>query len=88
MRSLRIKQYLASTLSYRYVQYDGIAAGHFHRLSGPGRQNGPRERRHVGERAERGIGLIFTNDPEALLACEFRRNPAGDSDLMSATVPI
>ena len=22
------------------------------------------------------------------LACEFRRNPAGDSDLMSATVPI
>ena len=22
------------------------------------------------------------------LGCEFRRNPAGDSDLMSATVPI
>jgi hypothetical protein len=30
-----------------------------------------------------------TFDVESLkLQCEFRRNPAGDSDLMSATVPI
>jgi hypothetical protein len=32
------------------------------------RQNGPGERRHVGDRAARGIGLIFTHDPEVLLA--------------------
>jgi hypothetical protein len=25
---------------------------------------------------------------ESAYACEFRRNPAGDSDLMSAAVPI
>ena len=30
-----------------HIQYDGFAAGHFHRLSGPVRENGPRERRHV-----------------------------------------
>jgi hypothetical protein len=26
--------------------------------------------------------------PQYAELCEFRRNPAGDSDLMSATVPI
>jgi len=26
--------------------------------------------------------------PDGLEPCEFRGNPAGDSDLMSATVPI
>ena len=30
-----------------HVQYDGFAAGDLNRLSGPARQNGPGERRHV-----------------------------------------
>jgi hypothetical protein len=29
-----------------------------------------------------------TKDDKRGFGCEFRRNPAGDSDLMSATVPI
>jgi hypothetical protein len=45
-----------------------IAAGNLDRLSGPVRQNGPGQRRQVGDRTARGIGLIFTHDPEALLA--------------------
>ena len=36
-------------------------------LSGPVTQNGPGQRRHVGDRAAGGIGLIFTYDPKALL---------------------
>ena len=35
---------------------------------GPVGQYGPGERRHIGDRAARGIGLIFTHDPKALLA--------------------
>jgi hypothetical protein len=52
----------------RHVQYDGFAAGDIDRLSCAVRQSGPRKRRHVGESAARGVGLIFTNDPEALFA--------------------
>ena len=51
-----------------HVQYDGFPAGDLNRLSRPVGQNGPGERRHIGDRATRGIGLIFTHDPEALLA--------------------
>jgi hypothetical protein len=50
------------------VQYDRIAPGDLNRLSRPVRQNGPGERRHVGDRAARGIGLIFTHDPETPFA--------------------
>jgi hypothetical protein len=63
-----------------YVQYDGFAAGQLYRLSGPVRKNGPGERRHVGDRAPRGIGLIFTNDPEALLAAVFSAEGDGQAE--------
>ena len=37
-----------------------------------------------------GFGVLSGTNPTSIvaLACEFRRNPARDSDLMSATVPI
>ena len=69
-----------------HVQYDGFAAGHFHRLSGTVRQNGPRERRHVGDRAARGIGLIFANDPEALLAAVHSAEADGHAEGCGAFV--
>ena len=67
-RSLCIKRIFWSDLEglLPHVQYDCFAAGDLNRLSGPVRQHGPGERRHVGDRAARGLGLIFTNDPEAL----------------------
>ena len=49
-----------------HVQNDGFPFSDLNRLSGLVRQNSPGERRHVGDRAARGIGLIFTHDPEAL----------------------
>jgi hypothetical protein len=67
-RSLRIAIIWSDRPALPHVQYDGFAAGHLNRLSGPVGQNGSGERRHVGDRAARGIGLIFTNDPETLLA--------------------
>jgi len=58
----------ALTISEIHQVADGFAAGHFHRLSRTVRQNSPRERRHIGDSTARWIGLIFANDPEALLA--------------------
>jgi hypothetical protein len=37
----------------------------------------------VGEGVDEGLELV-----DLVGECEFRRNPARDSDLMSATVPI
>jgi hypothetical protein len=51
-----------------HVQYNGLAARDLNGFSRPVSQNGAHERRHVGDRAARGIGLVFAHDPEALLA--------------------
>ena len=40
------------------------------------------------EEAGQSYALKLTVVGAKAIACEFRRNPAGDSDLMSATVPI
>jgi hypothetical protein len=42
----------------------------------------------AAERTPEAVGFSFKTFQRFVAGCEFRRNPAGDSDLMSATVPI
>ena len=42
----------------------------------------------TGAKADRLIYLVGLQRHQKIVACEFRFNPAGDSDLMPATIPI
>jgi hypothetical protein len=42
----------------------------------------------IGQGIVNFTGLTKANNADSLVHCEFRFNPAGDSDLKSATVPI
>ena len=51
-----------------HVQYDGLAVGDHNRISGAVGKHRTGERRHIRDRAARGVGFVFTDNLETLLA--------------------
>ena len=51
-----------------HVQDDGLAVSERNCLARTMREHRPGERRYIGDRAARGIGLVFTHNLETLLA--------------------